>query len=342
MANSNDVAALAGTSQSTVSRVFRGVSGVRPEIVRRVREAAKKLNYEPNEAARALTAGRTHRIALVVESLRRPAFAIIADLVHQELVSRGYRAYIIESDSPRGELQEFSLGVFNGVDGVIVCSASRDFAAVDLFRQSRKPLIFALRVGWPLAEEAPAAAVLPDHALGAELAIDHLWGHGHRRIALVGASQAYTAGFETARSFTSVMARRGVPQDDLLISKGPMGYESGRTQAGEFLDSANPPTAFFTPDDQSAYGAVDAARERGIDVPADVSVVGFDDLIMSSWKAYDLTTIAIPFGELVRRTVERVMNAITGQTDPPASLVDFLPVTLITRGSTAPVRPDLE
>lgn len=338
MANSKDVAALAGTSQTTVSRVFRGAPGVRPETVRRVYEAAAKLKYEPSEAARALTSGRTRRIALVVESLTHPVFALIADLVHQALVEQDYRAHIIESDSPRGELQEFSLNAFTGVDGVIFCSASRDFDSAGLLRQVDQPVVFSLRVGYPLADESPADAVVPDHEMGAELAVAHLWDAGHRRIALLGATSKYTAGYETRQAFIHAMERRGESVEDLLISTTGMGYDGSLRDAAVMLTAEqNPPTAFFTPDDQSAYGAVDAVRELGLSVPHDVSVVGFDDLPISAWKAYDLTTIKIPYPRLVELTIQRLMSRIeTPDEEPPKPVFDVLPVELVRRQSTGP------
>ena len=344
MANSKDVAALAGTSQTTVSRVFRGMSGIHPHTAERVREAAAKLNYEPNEAARALIAGRTGRIALVVERLTHPAFALIADLTHQALLDRDYRVSILESDSPKGGLQESTLKFFNGVDGVIFASATRDFDMRGLLRRIRRPVVSVLRVGYPIPEESPVDAVYPDHEMGAELAVAHLWDLGHRKIGLLGATRKYTAGFATEKAFRNAMDRRGIASAELSIAVNELGYDAGMEDALRMLRSPRSvPTALFAPDDLSAYGAIDAARQLGLTVPHQLSVVGFDDFDMSAWKSYDLTTVKISHEQLVNISIRRLMDRINGAPHlerDPAARIDCIPVHLVERNSTAPPTED--
>lgn len=329
MANSHDVAALAGCSQSTVSRVFRGAPDVRPELAERVREAARQLNYIPSEPARALLSGRTGRVALVVQNLINPAFALLADHCHRELLGHGYRATIVESDAEGGLLAD-PTRLLAGVDGVIYASADRTSAVPDL----GKPVVLLLRSD---AGEAPTDTVLPDHAMGAELAVAHLWDElGHRRIALLGATPRLTAGVAAAHGFREALARRDDAAEGVVV-ESPMDYEAGRAAATDLLarSSTQRPTAFFCADDLSACGAIDAARAVGLRVPEDVSVVGFDDFPMSAWGAYSLTTVAVPHEQLARRAITLLMSRIVGAQplDPPR--VEHLPVSLVRRSSTA-------
>lgn len=331
-ANSIDVAALAGCSQSTVSRVFRGAKDVRPELAERVRKAARELNYIPSEPARALLTGRTGRVALVVQNLTNPAFALLADSCHRELMHFGYRAAIVESDADGGLLDD-PLRLLADVDGVIYAAVDRTSVVPDL----GKPLVFLLRSD---VRDRANDTILPDHGMGAELAVQHLWDElGHRRIAMLGATPRLTAGELTARGFRKALRKRGAAEEDICVVGSEMDYEQGRAVATELLSagSSSHPTAFFCADDLSAYGVIDAVRERGLSVPADISVVGFDDFPMSAWAAYSLTTIRVPHEEMARQSILRLMGRIEAEVadEEQAPVLETLPVALVRRNSTA-------
>lgn len=339
MANSKDVAALSGTSQSTVSRVFRNSPGVNPATADRVRAAAATLGYVPSESARALVAGKTKRIALIVERLTHPAFALMADLIHDELLSRGYRLSIIESDQPEGGLRDVSTLDFSGVDGVIFTSAARNMDISSALRAIEKPVVFTLRVSEISLEETRSDAVHQDHAQAAELAVDHLWSLGHRSIALISATTRLTAGHHTELGFRSALRKRGVHDDSILVKDNELGYEQGyEATLSLFSDKDRPtPTAIFAVDDTSAYGAIDATRSLGKKVPEDVSVVGFDDFDSSAWHAFSLTTIHIPHDEIASRAIDLLLERIDADNSPLLpSRVERLGVSLVVRGSTGP------
>ena len=339
MVTSKDVAARAGTSQSTVSRVLRGVRAVDPIVAERVRAAAAELGYVPSDAARALIAGRASRIALVVERLTHPAFALVADLAHHELVRRGYRLTIIESDTPGGGLHESPQSYFGGVDGVMFCSGEREADLDGLLAAVGRPVVFVLRIAASTSGEAGHDSVLPDHDQAAELAVGHLWELGHRRIAMLGGTGRITAGFESRRAFLAAMARRGATGAAAEAVACELGYDAGFAAATELLRrGTGRPTALVTADDPGAYGAMDAARELGLRVPEDVSVVGFDDFDMSAWRAFDLTTVRIDHERIVRRAIELLTARIAdaGRRGAPAVL-ERVPGWLVVRGSTTAV-----
>lgn len=331
MANSKDVAAAAGTSQSTVSRVFRGEPSVAPEVAARVKTAAKALNYVPNDAARSLLQGKTRRIALVVEKLTQPAFALMADITHDELLKRNYRVVVLESDSPGGGVRDGSREIFSAVDGVLYCSADRTTDLTEFVEEVRKPVVLALRASHPESASLVAHGVYPDHRQGVRLAIDHLRLHGHFRIALIGATPRVTGGYSTELAFVEYMTGLGIAENVLQVCRNEMTYLGGWESAHALLTAEDPPTAFFATDDRSAYGAIDAARELGLRVPEDLAVIGFDDFDTSAWKAYDLTTVRIPYDAIMQKSVDLLIALINGEQPRPGH--EFVPVKLISRAS---------
>lgn len=331
MANSKDVAIAAGTSQSTVSRVFRGEPNVAPSLAARVKAAAKALNYVPNDAARSLLQGKTRRIALVVEKLTQPAFGLMADITHDELLKRNYRVVVLESDSPGGGVHDGSREIFSAVDGVLFCSADRTTDLTEFVQEVRKPVVLALRASYPENTNLVAHGVYPDHRQGVRLAIDHLRAHGHSKIALIGATPRVTGGYSTELAFVEYMGGQYSDESTLQIGRNEMTYEGGWESALEFLQGPHPPTAFFATEDRSACGAIDAARGLGLRVPDDVAVIGFDDFDTSAWMAYDLTTVRIPYDRIMRRAVDLLLAQIDGHQQRSGH--EVVPVELIKRGS---------
>lgn len=336
MANSKDVALAAGTSQSTVSRVFRGEPNVGPELIARVKAAAKSLNYVPNDAARSLLQGKTRRIALVVEKLTQPAFALMADITHDELLKRNYRVVVLESDSPGGGVRDGSREIFSAVDGVLYCSADRTTDLTGFVEEVSKPIVLALRAGHPETSNLVNHGVYPDHRQGVQLAVDHFRSNGHSRISLIGATPRVTGGYSTELAFVDYMRSMQLDASDLQIGRNEMTYVGGWNSTHEFLCGPNPPTAFFATEDRSAYGAIDAVRSLGLRVPDDIGVIGFDDFDTSAWKAYDLTTIRIPYDRIIQKAVDLLIAEIDGQQPPPGH--EFVPVELIDRGSVGKLK----
>ncbi|MGB3482579.1 MAG: LacI family DNA-binding transcriptional regulator [Mycobacterium sp.] len=335
MVNSKDVAALAGLSQSTVSRVFRDAELVAPETVERVRAAARQLGYLPSESARALLAGQSFQVALVVEKLVNSTFATLADRLHEELITRGYRLVIVESDSERGGLTEAMKRSLAGVDGVI--HAASDWAgssAVIDFADAGRPVVFAIRR--PALDGIDTVQI--DDAAGCELAVDHLWGLGHRDIAMIGADARLRSGADRASGFRKSMADRGIKNPVVIDCE--MSYEGGFDHARELLSRRRRPTAVFASDDAVGCGVIDGARDLGLDVPADIAVVGFDDSPISAWRSFDLTTLRVPQDQLANRAVRLLIDRIeqgagrVPTVDGPRH--ETVAVSLIVRGSTAP------
>ncbi|GAA0037526.1 hypothetical protein NCCP602_34890 [Brevibacterium metallidurans] len=137
------------TTLSAAKSLFRGEPNVGPELIARVKAAAKSLNYVPNDAARSLLQGKTRRIALVVEKLTQPAFALMADITHDELLKRNYRVIVLEADSPGGGVRDGSREIFSAVDGVLYCSADRTTDLTGFVEEVSKPIVLALRAGHP-------------------------------------------------------------------------------------------------------------------------------------------------------------------------------------------------
>lgn len=330
MVTSNDVARLAGVSQTTVSRVFRQTGKTSAEAKERVISAARTLRYQPSEAARALVLGRNRQVALVVESLTQPAFSLISDIAHRCLLDIGYRLVIVESDVA-GDLKEVSIQQFAGVDGVIFAAAEREARLQKTISAIGQPVVLAVRK----SASNFIDGVYPDHAGGAELAVDHLWSLGHRNILMIGANKRFTHGYETAEGFRSAMHRRGIHNPSIVSTD--WGYDEGWDHALRFLSHEQRPTAVFAADDSGAYGVIDAARHLGMRIPEDLSVVGFDDFDTSAWKAYDLTTIKIDYDQIVSQAVKILKTRIrehAEDTESISAVDEIVPVSLTLRAST--------
>lgn len=169
---------------------------------------------------------------------------------------------------------------------------------------------------------------------GGSAATDHLIECGHTRIAAIGGPVGYPCSHARLDGYRSALERAGLKYDTELVRHGDFQYEGGFLRAGSLLDLAHPPTAIFAGSDQQAFGVYEAARKRGLRVPQDLSVVGFDDLPVSQWSSPPLTTVRQPLGEIGRVAAEMLGTLIEGLT--LSSRQRELATELVVRASTAP------
>lgn len=313
MASSVDVAKLAGVSQSTVSRVFRDVPGIRASTRQKVLDAAYKLDYSPNEAARNLVTGTTNQISLIVENLRDPSFTEFIDTISLELRSRDRRMMLLESDQPDGSLSKAAARALDAADGVVIASPHLDARPVSEWIPSGMPHVYAYR----RPADVLTPGVFPDHDTGIELAISHLTGLGHRAIALVGGDNNVHAGHWRARAFRQAIARRGMSEEACPVVFGDGRYEDGYHIASRLLSGSNRPTAIFAASDLVAFGVLGAAADMGVPVPSQLSVVGFDNQTMASWPNFRLTTVATSHTDMAHRTVSILFDLLNGTNSSP-------------------------
>jgi DNA-binding LacI/PurR family transcriptional regulator len=332
-----DVARAAGVTAATVSVALSGRGVVSRKTREHILRCAQDLGYRPNLVARSLTTGQTHTIGLVVYDITNPFYGEVALAVEQRALRSGYRVTFANTmgDPSLGAdlLDELAA---RQVDGIIAMAGGLSASAVRNAAANGVPIVPCM---WDEDEKHGLTTCIGiDFATGARLVADHLFGLGHRRIGMVG---TYAFDDPTIRTreaaFRDRLAELGHPIDPALWYTAhdtlETGYEAGR----QLLSLADPPTAVFAANDVMALAFMAAARDLGIAVPEQLSVVGFDDVMLSRYVSPRLTTIHIEKSELMAQATELLLKLIAGEDAPgPVMIVP----ALVVRESTAPPRAD--
>ncbi|WP_296665804.1 LacI family DNA-binding transcriptional regulator [Demequina sp.] len=319
----HDVAARAGVSHQTVSRVLNDFPGIRPETRERVIEAIRDLGYRRNMAARALATGRSEVIGVIMPEV--PHFGPTSTLYAIEHAAKraGFKPLITtaswDADS-MGEALDFLLG--RSVDALVVMAQHPDVLdAVDAITDV--PILFVLT-----GNSHGDRSVAVDQVRGTRLVLDHLYELGHRRFQHVTGLTGLTEAGLRRDTFVSFLDEHGL--DHLPILEGDWSADAGY-RAG--LQVADGVTALFCANDPMAMGAIHALEERGLDVPGDVSVAGFDDVPEAAYTHPGLTTVHQDFTEVGLRAVALLLAQINHE---PVGPVEPVEPWLIVRDSTGP------
>jgi LacI family transcriptional regulator len=327
-----DVAERAGVSVTTVSHVINETRPVSDKLRERVLAAMDELGYQPNRLARSLRRGHTHTIGMIVPDSTNPFFAEVARGVEDTSFEQGYSVILCNSD---GNLDKevFYTNVLaeRRVDGILFVAAGISTEQIRDLQARRMPVVVVDR-------EIPDVAVdsvLTDNARGGELATRYLMDLGHRCIGCVTGPSGVTPSAERVTGYRQALDESGIPVDEVLIVKGDFQYESGHQAACQLLSMDNPPTAIFACNDLMAVGALSAAAEMGRRIPADLSVVGFDDVSLASFANPPLTTILQPKHEMGVIAATMLLERMHEPEMPPRRRM--LDTSLLVRRSTAPL-----
>jgi LacI family transcriptional regulator len=331
---SRDIAREAGVSQSTVSRALRGDPRVAESTRQHIYEVARGRHYAPNLAARSLTTKRASTIAVVVTDIRNPFYPELVDVLHDEFQLGGYRMILLdESSDPHTEAGLTPLLHGGAVDGVAFISAMVASQAPTLLTGRGLPVVLLNRE--VLDVEADVDRVVSDNHSGGARAAEHLYDLGHRRIGFIsGPSDTSTARLRT-QGFCEALARLGCPLDGELRREGSYTHQGGYQWCMDLLELQRPPTAVFCGNDVIAFGALDAAKQRGVAVPDALSIVGYDDIEMSAWQTFALTTIRQPLPQMAKAAARLLVERIEAVERRPAERYVF-PAGLVARATTAP------
>ena len=330
-----DVARLAKVSQSTVSRALRGDPSIAAATVRRVQAAAQQLNYVPSERARDLSTGSTRRIGMLVD-LDNSLWALLVGSLHDILADRGYRLTLLAGHGDEQSIEASLAG--GGVDGVIVSTVSLHSELPRLLARRGIPTVLLHRY----TDDADVDASVADNRAGGALAAQLLLDAGHTRIgALLGPADTST-GRDREVGFRERLEAAGVPLRPQWVRHGAFDFAHGRTALPEVMRGRHAPTALLCANDTIAFGALDAAFTAGSRVPGDVAITGFDDLAEASWASVSLTTIAVPFADMLRSAVTLLTERIAGYSGSARRVVHGVtPVLRRTHGQPdAVVAPD--
>jgi len=321
-----DVARLAGVSTATVSRVLSNPQMVSVEARRLVEEAISQTGYRPNQAARNLRHRRTGGIVALVPNLSNPFFSQILSGIAAVLAPAGYNLLVSDTRAEGGN-SILRYAEPSRADGLIVLDGSLPSEGLS----RRMPVVLACE--WIPGLAAPRVKI--DNRHGATLAIDHLAGLGHRRIGHVAGPEGNVLTIARQAGTEHALAAHGLPAP--MLFPGDFTLASGR-RAGEMwlaLASDERPTAVFLASDEMACGFIGELQHHGVMVPRDVSIMGFDDIELVSHMTPALSTIRQPREAIGRHAAQRLLDRIAGD-DRAEDTV--LPVELVLRGSTAPLR----
>ena len=302
---SADVAALAGVSQSAVSRVFTPGASVSIKTTTKVKEAALSLGYRPNSIARAMVSGKSRMIGVVVAYLENQFYPEALERLSNFLQEKGYHVLIFMAGKDRqsidnviGEILDYQ------VDGIIAASVSMSSGLSERCRNAGVPMVLFNRA----QDEPNMSAITSDNIEGGKKIAKFLISSGHKKISYIAGWEGASTQRDREAGFISKLNDAGLSLHSRKVGNFVL-EESREATRSMFLN--NPPEAVFVANDHMAFAVMDTLRyELGLKIPDDVSVVGYDDGPAASWPSYLLSTVQQPVNIMVRETVEILIEKI--------------------------------
>lgn len=329
MANIREVAQKAKVSVTTVSHVVNQTRFVAPETENRVRQAMLDLNYRPNILARSLRRGETRTIGLILPDSANPFFAESARLLEEAAYNQAYSLILCNTNGDLEKENRYTEVLYNKqVDGIIFMATGDDTHSLQELIDQQFPVVVVDR----MLDHIEVDAVITDNYQSGYLAARHLLEYGHRRIGIIRGPSNITPSAQRVSGFCQAMKEAWVKADAELEVSGDFHPDSGYRAANKLLQHSPHPTAIFACNDLMAIGAMKAIREAGLSVPADVSIIGHDDIDMSSYSQPALTTISQPIEELSGTAIKLLLERIEQPGLMPRRIV--LPNRLVIREST--------
>ncbi len=331
MASLKDVAQEADVSIATVSRFFNNSNKVKAETRERVLNAVKALSFQPSRVARRLRAqnGQTHLLGLIIPDIQNPFYSDVARGVEDVAHAHDYALLICNSDEDtKKEKLYIDIMRAESVDGVIL---------PPIRHMDDKTMGSLIRIGLPTVcvdrsvTGIEVDTVTVDNRQGVYDAIDLLIRLGHRRIGFISGLPYHSTSIERRQGYEHALAAHGLALDEELICIGDSREESGRMLTGKLLNMTQPPTALFTSNNLMTLGALEAIQTRGLSIPDDVAIIGFDDISWATLLNPPLTVVRQPSYEIGRRAADMLFHRIAEPQRPSALTV--LKTKLVVRGS---------
>ncbi len=331
-----DVASLSGVSIRTVSRVINHSPMVGDATRKKVLQVIEDLEYQPNAQARGLAGRRSFMLGMIYDN----PDALYIDRVQRGVLDvcreRGYELVVHPCDMHTDTLSKEALGFVNRsrLDGVIILppvsenndlAGTLDNAGVNYVRLAS------------VALDKPENVVISNDRYAAASMAEHLFSLGHRRIGYITGPMSMKSSQERLDGFCDALDKYGFKPPEDMIAYGEYTYESGVECGRRLLKDAHPPTAIFASNDELAMGTIQAAREKGVSVPDDLSVAGFDDTKMALRSYPTLTTVRRPVKEMAGLAASKLIASIDGR-DEDASIMNMVTPFLIPRQSTIPAK----
>ena len=330
-----DVARAAGVSAMTVSRVINGKRNVRESTRETVLRVISELNYSPNTAARTLAAGEATHLGLLYAN---PSAAYLSQFLVGALEgARKTGAHLVleacESESASEQAETARQFLQSGIDGIILPPPLSESMAVHSEVAAAKMPMVTVAMGLPHEE---SLNVRIDDFEAAKEITSYLLELGHRHVGFVRGHPSMTASSERYRGFVAALEEFGLDPDRAPVEQGYFTYRSGLIAAGRLIARDDRPTAIFASNDDMAAAVVNIAHRAGLDVPRDLSVVGFDDTAPATTVWPELTTIRQPVADMSQAAIELLMADLRNGDDDQRETERVLRHELIVRDSTAP------
>jgi len=325
-----DIARMAGVTHSTVSRALRDSPLLSRETVEKIQRIARESGYRTSAAARSLVTRRSDTVGVVVTNIADPFVAGVVSGIEETADQHGLSVFLANSNAePEREVRVARKFEERRVDGIIVTASRVGAQYVPLLTQMQVPIVL-------LNNQHPghfAHSVMIDNVQASLDATRHLIGLGHRRIAYLGDRYGHQSDTERFSGYRQALEEAGLPFEPRLVVHGDGKPEGAEAAIADLLALPQPPTAVFCYNDMSALGAMLQFRNRGLRIPRDISVVGFDDLYFSQYLDPPLTTVRQPMRQMGRLAMETLLKIFAGADSGHDIKV---PGELIVRRSTAP------
>lgn len=327
-----DIARLAGVSTATVSKVFNERGSISEETKKKIMKISKELNYQPSIVASALTGKKTYTIGLLIPDLVNPFFAELTRNVEDRAHELGFNLVICNTDNDlHKEMKYIQLLQQKQVDGIVIATGVRNDKLLKELVQRQIPLVLVAREMSLLA----ASRVLVDDFVGGYSATSYLAELGHKKIAVVTENLSLASSKERVRGYRHALDEAGLDYMEAYIKESDFSLEGGSLAASELLDATDPPTAIFACNDLLAIGAIQAAKQRKIRIPEQLSIVGFDNTLLATISDPPLTTVAQPIQAMGSQVVDLITGEINNSKAVKQRIV-LLPELVIRQSAQAP------
>ncbi|HYW56238.1 MAG TPA: LacI family DNA-binding transcriptional regulator [Polaromonas sp.] len=303
-----DVASHANVSVTTVSHVINGTRTVSPDAMDRVQKAVIALDYVPSALARSLKSNRTHTVGMLIPNNSNPYFAEMIRGIEDRCFASGFNVVLCNTDDdPQKQSVYVRVMAEKQVDGLIVVSSGADPDLIGELRQLRMPQVLVDRE----IDDLMADLVEVNHESGAQIATKHLLDLGHRRIACIAGPQVVSSARQRLAGYKKALAEAGIAFDSTLVREGDFTSDGGYDATLSLLtEEGVDATAVFAANDLMAFGAICAAAHRGLRIPDDLSIIGFDDIALARHTNPPLTTVAQPKHETGHLAADLLMQRI--------------------------------
>jgi len=312
MATIKDVARLAGVGLGTASRVISGKGAVAPATVDRVKRAIEQLEFRPSHAARSLLSGRSQMIGVYIPVLKGTFYTPILRVINTELQANGQHMVVAfghgQGDARQQVLEGIQFLFERGCDGLLVISDALTDEDLASLGPRSKQLVVINRNYQVIRDQC----FYVDHRKGGRLAAAMLIEAGHKNFAIISGPTTSQDNAARLAGFVKVLESHGIDPGSISIAHGDYSSESGWIAAGELMDSGRKFTALFCANDEMAIGALSRFKEAGVNVPTDVSVLGYDDTPAAEYTAPRLTSVHVPWYDVTLNALRWLLNHCYG------------------------------